>query len=84
MMEDTIAHVQIRTTRVCLNCGNFYRIDGFAKESVCPKCSSNKSESAHKDFMKKSKEEQDRIMKIIMKLQRKDMIATANKQNSAS
>lgn len=84
MMEETVAHIQIRTTRICLDCGSFYRIDSFAKESICPKCSSRKSESAHKDFKKKPKEEQDRIMKIIMELQRKDMISTANEQNTAS
>jgi len=33
--------------------------------------------------MQKSKEEQDRIMDIIMRLQREDMIKASNKQRSA-
>ena len=84
MMEPIHAHFQVRTTRVCLDCGNYYRIDSFTKDAGCPKCSSHSTESAHKDFKKKPKEEQDRIMKIIMELQKKDLMATARKQNVAS
>jgi NADH:ubiquinone oxidoreductase subunit E len=83
-MEETVAHFQVRTTRVCLDCGNYYRIDSFTKDAGCPKCSSHNTESAHKDFKKKPKDEQDMIMQIIMKLQRNDLIVTANKQKFAS
>jgi predicted nucleic acid-binding Zn-ribbon protein len=83
MMEEKVACVHVRTTRLCKDCGNFYRIDSFSKDSGCPKCSSHNTESAHKDFMQKSKEEQDRIMDIIMRLQREDMIKASNKQRSA-
>jgi predicted nucleic acid-binding Zn-ribbon protein len=77
-------HVQFMTTRVCKDCGNYYRIGSFSKDPGCPKCSSRNTESAHKDFRKKPKKEQDRIMQIILELQRKDMIARANKDNMAS
>ena len=79
-MEKNIISIEIKTTRICKDCGNYFRISSFSKDSKCPNCLNYNTESAYKNFDKKSKKEQDRIREIIIDLQKKDLIARANKQ----